>query len=239
MIHITENPDGTKTAKHVLVDESVTYHPDQEKETLQTLESKAVGEKRNLCGVLKRASLTDIQAVVAKRGADGTALNLLSSFVATPKVDPVAHKLDNLIDDLEFSSRQKMPTDQRERLAMFAREIRQRDQKPAPEGPSKKALAAIEKMEQLREHLLHTDTEDVNRLIRVELTLRQLREGDPDKGYDMVKSVVEAEKQIAAERSVRVAERQDELRREAAALEQYSDGLAPLPEESEETADAI
>jgi hypothetical protein len=119
---------------------------------------------------------------------------------------------------------------------LFAKEIRDREQQPEPDAPPESVANAINQMERLKERLIFEDDHDPSRLVRTELTLRQLRQGDPDVGLGMMASVLDGEKQLAAERRTKVEMKQDELRREAEALDAFSDGLSPIPADVAEVA---
>lgn len=234
--------DGQSVRHALLPDQPVAYEGDEAKaQAIEYLQNAATQKMRHLAGVHRVSAMTMEEAIIRDRGGDVTAVNLFRQFQPAPKVKPKAHELDSLISDLEEAESPKIPRDRIQRLKMFAEDIRERDQTPpAQDELSPKARKAVAKLEALEDHLLHDDCEDVTRLLRVNLTKRQFLEGDSGAGFKMLESVLEAEKAVAAERQVKVAERQDELRREAAALNEYSDGLQPLPEqETEDTADVV
>ncbi|QDV73070.1 hypothetical protein [Botrimarina mediterranea] len=238
MIKISSNPDGSKTARHALLSETVTFDPTNEAAVLQTMNAKAAGVRVQIAEVARVGRISDLEALVRQRGGDRNAVNMLRNTPVVPKIAADAHRLDGLISDLDARGQKKLPATPAARLAMFAKEIRDREQQPEPEAAPPKVSDAINQMERLKDHLIHHDAHDPSRLVRVELTLRQLRNGDAETGFGMMASVLDGEKQLAAERKTAVAMRQDELRQQAADLDAYSNGLEPIPADVAEVSHA-
>ena len=224
--------DDGASVRHALLEGPINYATPAERDAaIATLRVGAARAIRDIAGNARVGKCTELEAIVRARGGDVKLLQMLKMFEPTKAANPSAHRLDKEIARLESHQTQRLETDSNARLARFMREIREREQAPVDQAPqlSEAGQQALAKVESLEQRLLFQDTHDVSRLVRAALTKRQLLEGDEAAGLRMFDSVVESEKQLASERKQRLAERQDELRREMASIDPFD--LDPKPDQ--------